>query len=29
MAKYATIVVGNIIYEDLNKFKETIVWIDS
>ena len=25
MAKYATIVVGNIIYEDLNKFKETIV----
>jgi len=25
MAKYATIVVGNIVYEDLNKFKETIV----
>ncbi|MBS7657592.1 MAG: heptaprenylglyceryl phosphate synthase [Candidatus Bathyarchaeia archaeon] len=25
MAKYATIVVGNIVYEDLNKFKETII----
>jgi phosphoglycerol geranylgeranyltransferase len=25
MAKYATIVVGNVVYEDLNKFKETII----
>ncbi len=25
MAKYATIVVGNVVYDDLNKFKETIV----